>query len=213
MKKIIAIFLITVILILSGCNNISTDMKALNTDPLKDNTIKDNSNFNNESDTSENTEETAETEPVDVVLNNYIDNAVNKYNAQATEQLVFFENFTPSDKESGHYRVEFRLSAYNDAVGKAYLIGDKLVDIVASQTYFGEINCRVYTNNASFDQIIALIRGFSPILDEALTDSELQETMNEISTKKRVNGYYFGELGITLSGSNENGYELMLKTD
>ena len=154
-----------------------------------------------------------ETENLDVVLNNYIGNTVSKYNAQATEQLVFVEDFTPSDKESGHYRTEFRLTAYEDAVGKSYLFGDKVVDIIASQTIFGEINCRVYTNDTSLDQVIALLQGFSPILDETLTDSELQETINEVSTEKTANGYYFGKLGITLFGSDEKGYELMLKND
>lgn len=163
--------------------------------------------------TTDNSETTGETETLYDVLNNYISNLVTKYNAQSTEQLVFVEDFTPSDRNSGHYRTEFRLTAYKDAVGKSYLLGDKVVDIITSQTIFGGINCRVYTNDTSLDQVIALLQGFSPILDAELTAGELQETITEVSTKKTANGYYFGELGITLFGSDEKGYELMLKND
>ena len=105
------------------------------------------------------------------------------------------------------------MTAYDDAVGKSYLLGDKVVDLVASPTIFGGINFRVYTNDTSLEQVIALIQGMSPIMDESLTASELQETITEVSTKKTANGYYYGELGITLFGSDETGYELMIKND
>lgn len=163
--------------------------------------------------TAANSETTGEKETLYDVLNNYIGNLVTKYNAQSTEQLVFVEDFTPSNRNSGHYRTEFRLNAYSDALGKSYLLGDKVVDIVASQSYMGAVGCRVYTNDTSLDQVIALLQGFAPILDETLTDDELQETINEVFTKKTANGYYFGELGITLFGSDKKGYELMLKND
>lgn len=154
-----------------------------------------------------------ETTTPEISLDEYIENVVSKYNAQATEELVFVEDFTPSDKESGHYRTEFRLTAYDNAVGKSYLLGDNVVDLVASPTIFGEINFRVYTNDTSLEQVIALIQGMSPIMDENLTASELQEAITEISTKKTANGYYYGELGITLFGSDSSGYELMIKND
>lgn len=163
--------------------------------------------------TTNSSEITGGTETLDNILNKYIGNVVTKYNAQATEQLVFVEDFTPSDKNSGHYRTEFRLNSFSNAVGKSYLLGDKVVDIVAFQSYMGAVSCRVYTKDTSLDQVIALLQGFAPILDEALTAVELQETISEVSTQKTANGYYFGELGITLFGSDEKGYELMLKND
>jgi hypothetical protein len=164
-----------------------------------------------------NTEDTVvsetETATQEISLNEYIENIVDKYNTQTTEELVFVEDFTPSEKESDHYRTEFRLLAFNEAIGKSYMLGDKVVDLVASPTIFGEISFRVYTNNASLKQVIALIQGISPIIDKNLTATELQETVTEVSKKKTANGYYYGELGITLFGSDENGYELMIKND
>ncbi|MBQ5825023.1 MAG: hypothetical protein IIW48_09485 [Clostridia bacterium] len=188
--------------------NGGTDATPTDTHPSYTESVQGDYTTNNEiSDT------TNETVSLDVILNNYIADAVSNYNSQATEQLVFVEDFKPSDKENGHYRTEFRLTAYKDAVGKSYILGDKVVDIIASKTIFDEINCRVYTNDTSLDQVVALLKGFSPILDEELTADELQKTLDEVSNKKTANGYYFGELGITLFGSDDKGYELMLKND
>lgn len=160
--------------------------------------------------TTDNSETTDETETLYDVLNNYIGNLVTKYNAQSTEQLVFVEDFTPSDRNSGHYRTEFRLNAYSDALGKSYLLGDKVVDIVASQSYMDAVGCRVYTNDTSFEQVIALIKGFSPIMDETLSEDDLQLAIDEISEQKTANGYRFGKIVITLFGSDTKGYELMI---
>lgn len=175
-------------------------------------------------DTSSQTDNVQEAQPTDnttvfetttpeISLDEYIENILSKYNAQATEELVFVEDFTPSNKQSGHYRTEFRLTAYDDAVGKSYLLGDKVVDLVASPTIFGEINFRVYANNISLEQGIALIQGMSPLMDENLTALELQEVITEVTTEKTANGYYYGELGISLFGSDSSGYELMIKND
>lgn len=138
-----------------------------------------------------------------------IDGIIMKYNSLASEKLVFVENFTPSDNNSGHYRTEFRLGAYINAVGKSYLLGDKTVDVVASE----RINFRVYTKDVSFAQVIDLIKGMSPLIDETLSASDLVETLNEVETKKDVNGWYYGKLGMTLSGNDDKGYELMIKKD
>ena len=143
----------------------------------------------------------------------YIDDVVSKYNAQATEQLVFVESFDPQDRDNGHYRVEFRLSAYNEYIGKSYLLGAKVVDLVAHETYLGGISFRVYTNDVSLEQVVNLIQGMSPIMDTTMSEADLQATIEEVSTKKTANGYYYGELGITLFGSDVKGYELMIKTD
>lgn len=153
--------------------------------------------------------ESTEEERVDV--DKYINDIVDKYNSQATEQLVYVEDFTPSDINSGHYRVEFRLGAYKDAIGKSYLLGDKVVDFIASKTIYNSVTFRVYTNNTSLKQVIALIKGMSPLMDETLSDAKLENAVHEIETEKTANGYYYGKLGIVLLGSDDKGYDLMIK--
>lgn len=142
-----------------------------------------------------------------------LEEVVGKYNEVAEAPLVFAESFTPSDKTSDHYRTEFRLPAFENAIGRSYRLGDKVVDLVAYETYTGTFELRIYTNDTSLEQVLALIRGMSPILDETLTASDLQETLSDIAEEKTANGYYYGQLGLTLFGSDETGYELMLKTD
>lgn len=156
-------------------------------------------------------EENAEEKERDA--NSYILNIVESYNSQMTERLVFVEDFNPSDKNSDHYRTEFRLGAYKDAVGKSYLLGDKVVDLVASKTIMGDVNFRVYTNDISLEQVKALMQGMSPLMDETLSATDLNAAISEVDTNKTANGYYYGELGITLFGSDEKGYELMIKND
>lgn len=156
-------------------------------------------------------EENAEEKERDA--NSYILNIVESYNSQMTERLVFVEDFNPSDKNSDHYRTEFRLEAYKDAVGKSYLLGDKVVDLVASKTIMGDVNFRVYTNDISLEQVKALMQGMSPLMDETLSATDLNAAISEVDTNKTANGYYYGELGITLFGSDEKGYELMIKND
>lgn len=155
--------------------------------------------------------ENTQDEPMDV--NAYILDVVENYNAQATEKLVYAENFTPSDKDSGHYRTEFRLAAYSDAVGVSYLLGDCVVDVVAVETYSGSVNFRVYADGVSREQVKALIQGMSPLMDETLSAADLAAALSEVETKKTANGYYYGELGMTLFGSDETGYELMIKKE
>ena len=87
------------------------------------------------------------------------------------------------------------------------------MDLVAAPTILGEIRFRVYTKGTSLEQVVELIQVMSPIMDENLTAAELQDTITEVTTKKTANGYYYGELGIVLLGSDAKGYELMIKND
>jgi len=153
--------------------------------------------------------EVVETDPVV----DFIEGTVEAFNSQVDEQLVFAEDFTPSDKDNGHYRTEFRLNAYNDAIGKSYLLGDKVVDLVASKDFFGDITFRVYTNDTSLEQVILLVQIFSPLIDKELSADELNSALTKISEDKSANGLYFGKLGIVLTGNDNKGYELMLKND
>lgn len=133
---------------------------------------------------------------------------VDEYNSLANEQLEFVEDFVPSNKNSGRYRTEFRLAAYKEAVGKHYDLGDGYVDIIASTKLI-----RLYTNGISYDELMEIVTYMSPIFDRELTQEELDKALIDVSEKRDLNGYYYGDLGIVLFGSDTQGYELMLKND
>ncbi|MBS7228052.1 MAG: hypothetical protein KIG49_00550 [Eubacteriales bacterium] len=92
-------------------------------------------------------------------------------------------------------------------------MGDQIVDIISTQSIFGDIDVRIYTDGATLDQCKELIQYASQLLDPTMTDATVKETIDYISEKKEANGYYYGELGLLLLGSEAKGYDLMIKAD
>ena len=48
---------------------------------------------------------------------------------------------------------------------------------------------------------------------EGLTKDKIDETINYVKDNKYANGYYYGNLGLLLSGNEEKGFDLMIKND
>ena len=138
---------------------------------------------------------------------------VKEFNSNNKNSLEFVEDFVPSDKDSPHYRTEFRLMAYEEAIGKSYTYGNATVDIVIRKDYFEDVVMRIYMDSASLKQCIAMIKTASPIMDVSATTNEIQEAVEHIKENKEANGYYYAGLGLGLSGNDKNGYELMLKME
>lgn len=136
---------------------------------------------------------------------------VNEFNSTSSTALEFVEGFKPSDRESSHYRTEFRLGAYSDAIGMAYQYGEATVDIIARKPAFGDGVIRIYMDGASLEQCEQMIWTASPIMDRAATAEEIQNTIDYVDEYKTANGYYYSNLGLLLLGSDVKGYELMLK--
>lgn len=137
-----------------------------------------------------------------------INTFISKINSTSEVNLMFTEDFVPSDKSSSHYKTEFRLSAYKDTIGKSYKYKNAVVDIILSSS--GEIE-RIYMDGATYEQCEYMIRYASPLLDSTATDSDIQAAVEYISENKSANGYYYAELGLVMLGSSDNGYEFMLK--
>lgn len=202
-RKFIIILIACTCVSLFGCGT-SSDKATDNTDTnltLESTTKNDDLG----ADESEETEETTPT--LDEIAVSYVE----QFNDASENDLEFSEDFIPSDKSGAHYRTEFRLAAYDDAIGKSYTFGETSVDIIARQSYSGDAILRVYMNGATLDQCLEIVQYFSPIMDEDITESELQETLDYISEEKEANGYYYADLGLLLLGNDTTGYEFMLK--
>ena len=139
-----------------------------------------------------------------------VDTFINSINANDGINLDFVEDFVPSDKNSGHYKTEFRLNAYKDALGKSYKYEDTTVDIILSST--GSIK-RIYMDAATYEQCENMIRYASALLDSTATESDIQEAIDYIGEHKSANGYYYAKLGLLMLGGGDKGYEFMLKLD
>ncbi len=215
MRKLSALLLsLTVSLALAGCsgntNNTNETLDMATTENLE----------SEESVTKENiqppeTEESTKMETTKIVTEPTVESTmlsfVDSFNSNCTISLVFAEDFTPSDKSSSHYRTEFRLGAFSDAIGKSYTYEETVVDLVGKQSYFGDISIRVYMNGASLEQCIEMLKYASPIMDPDIDSTELQEAIDYVTENKTANGYYYADLGLLLLGNDSKGYEFMLK--
>lgn len=151
----------------------------------------------------------------DSAIDEFIVGMVDRFNEASSIKLEFVEDFTPSDSSNSHYRVEFRLNAFKDAVGKSYAYGDTKVDIIVYDTLFGDRDSRIYTDNAPYDTVLELVKYMPKYMDSELSDSELQEAVTAVTEKKDAdNGMYFGKhSSMIFSGTDNTGYSLMLKKE
>lgn len=186
----------------SGGNN--TDNK---TDQTENNDVVSYEN-NNDLLTSEDSTSSNDLSK-ETIINEFVDN----YNKSSPDKMSYLNDFDVQDKTNRHYRTEFRLNAYTDAVGKSYEIDANEIDIVSSQDLLGEINIRIYGNNLSLEQCIDLIKYASPLLDSNTDDDIINEAIRYVLDNKGANGYYYGDLGLEITKNDSQGYNLMIKTD
>ena len=184
MKRIIAIILLFVVLSLSACGIVPESNE--NSKPTTDNTNESTSN--NEDYSTENT----------------VDAFVVYFNNKSAVKLTYTETFSPQEKSSSHYRTEFRLTAYNDSVGKSYKYNDVTVDLVARKPSLSSSNpiIRLYATGGSLEELIAIVETSDP----DMTSETIMEIADYLNEHKSANGYYKGNIGLLLLGD-----ELMIK--
>lgn len=154
------------------------------------------------------TEETSQTIPD----RSNVDWLISEYNSIADEPITCVTEFDVKNTENGHYRTEFRLGAFDNAKAKTGKIGSKTIDIIAygySIKTFGYSNehLRIYVSGLSAEQVKEMITVFLPILNNSLTDTEIEEVLRKVDENGEVNGYC-GGIGITWISGN-----LMLKVE
>ena len=142
-------------------------------------------------------------------LSDTIYDFVDKYNEVSPSDLTYAETFDVKDKENGHYRTEYRLSVFNNAVAKSYNFDDSVIDIVVYK--HSKTNVIVYSSNISMDKAVELIKYMSPILDENLSEEDINSAIDNLLEKGESNGYFFGDLRIDLMGYEKNEYEFLLE--
>ncbi len=152
--------------------------------------------------TSDNTESDTEAE---ITL---IDKFISSYNMVADTKITNAVEFDVSDKNSGHYRTEFRLGTFSNAIAKSGKIGEFTVDIVSCGWANDEL--RLYADDIDVENAIKLIRYASPIMDETASDAEIQSVIDHLSEYGDTNGKYYGKLCVIYSSLNG---ELMIKTE
>ena len=172
---------------------------------IEESTSGNTSNATTDEASSDSSNSLSASDPIDIF--------VNEFNKSSSEQLVYIEDFAVQDSKSNHYRTEFRLNAYDNAIGKAYSLDNSSVDIIAREPILQESIARIYTDNATFDDCLTILEVASPIMDPNITSDEINEMLSYVKENKYANGYYYADLGIVLLGNDNTGYDLMLKKD
>ena len=140
-----------------------------------------------------------------------VDNFIEQYNMIASTPITDIIEIDITDKESGHYRTEFRLGAFSDSYAKTGKIGDTTIDIVGYG--WNNDNLRLYVDSADLALIKEIIEAASPILDPMVSEADVQAALEYLDEHQEANGYYYGDIGMTLLGKNKACYELMLKVE
>lgn len=137
-----------------------------------------------------------------------IDDFVNHFNSKSSVKLTYTESFSPQEKSSIHYRTEFRLTAYNDSIGKSYKYNDVTIDLVARKPSLNSGNpvIRLYANGGTLEELIAIVEASANFFDPDMTSETIKEITDYLDEHKSANGYYKGNIGLLLLGD-----ELMIK--
>lgn len=194
MKRHYIFLVILMAIILSSCAD--TDKNEL---PNENAILTPESSISEETATTDSS--SVETEKIEKT-----DGFIEQYNQVAPTPITDISEVDVTDKESGHYRTEFRLSAFSDSYAKTGYIADSAIDIVS----YGwlDVDIRVYVTGADLDRAKEVIKAASPVLDSDLTESDVQEVLDYLDEHKSANGYYYGKIGLLYDGS-----ELMLKVE
>lgn len=134
------------------------------------------------------------TEPVDIV-GLFID----RYNSTAAVQIA---DVSELDVQGDDYRVEYRLQAFDDAVGQKGTIGNGTIEII---NYRDSI--RVYATADTEETAIGIISVVIGIIDETITAEDVSENL---SRSKNIVLGKGGSITGYLNQTNSGGYEIMV---
>lgn len=122
-----------------------------------------------------------------------ISDFVDSFNAASPTKITDTATFDPQDRNSGHYRTEYRLGAFEGSTGMHGKIGDLSIDVVEYGSYNGYWNTgklRVYIEGAEAEAHDAF-RTAAKVLDPKLPDDAIQGVMDEYANNKAATDLLF----------------------
>ena len=142
----------------------------------------------------------------------YTNEFVDSINKKLKTKLVFVESFEVQDNKSPHYQHEFRLNAYDNAIGKSYSYNDSIVDIIAvPNSYTSGFSFRIYTQKTKLTECNEIIGAAAQLFDPELSEEDIKEIQDYMTEHKEANGYYKGKVGILLLGNQKTDeFEMMI---
>lgn len=145
-------------------------------------------------------EPTAERSRIEVFIE-----AFNQVAATSITEVAEIDIF---DRDGGHYRTEFRLSAFEGATAKSGKIGTAVLDVINCGRAKDEL--RIYADGITGEQAAEIVTYAAPIMDPNLSAGELQGVLDYLNGVSDYHNGYFGTLCVTF---NRISGEFMLRTD
>lgn len=119
-----------------------------------------------------------------------IDQFIESFNKNAITKIIDAKEIDISSG-SEHYRTEYRLTAFRNAVAKQATIGDATIDIIAYGS-FNNDTIRVYVLTDSEDFAVEVFTNVAKMMYPDVTDSDLDNAIAEL--RERDNGAYLDDL-------------------
>lgn len=94
--------------------------------------------------------------------------------------------FDPQNRDSGYYRTEYRLGAFNGSKGTHGNVGNMTIDIV-EYGYWGKTNLCVYLSGTPND-VRTAYPALAKSVDPSLSDSDIQAVLDKSSSGGDVQG-------------------------
>lgn len=110
------------------------------------------------------------------------------FNAQSATPISNISSFAVQDRNSGHYRTEYRLGAYSDATGEHGTIGDISIDMVR----YGDSMFRIYATGPQ-DSVLAVYPALAKSMDPSLTDADIQMIVDKCRQGYAANDLSFAD--------------------
>ena len=166
----------------------------------------DDSNSNNAS--SNTTSDSVSTNEVISESLSAVDRFIDSFNQISDIPITELSDIDVTDKDSAHYRVEFRLHAFKDSVSKTGICGVSLVDIV---TYGKEYqNIRVIAKDNNVENLAKIMKSCIMVLSPETPESKIDEICALFVSKKDASLLHLDDIKFTSHGKYNDSMDLCI---
>ena len=151
---------------------------------------------------------------LDVENTTILDTYIIDYNNNAQNKITNLINFDVQDKNSGYYKTEFRLNAFNNAIAKHGKLDNFDISIIDYSSTFGTMyiqNLRIYANINNEETMKDFFENSIKVLDKNIMEKDFDDiyyTLNSYNAKNFVLGNN-DEITGYIEKKNNN-YEIMI---
>lgn len=151
-------------------------------------------------------------------VTNYLKDFISRYNELADTPITNRVSFDPTDKESGYYRHEYRLNAWQGSIGEAGKIGESTIEITNYGLYGGfydeNDSIRIHFTTNTIEEMVHAVPALLKALDSSVSEAEIQEVQQGIkeTTFSQESFLDIGNMDISFI-KNADSYKLMLDID